>query len=145
MQQRFESFVTGMTVCYKHIQRIKSTEMTELGLKGTHAMCLFFLDRYEDGLTAAELCRLCNEDKAAISRSLATLREKNYICGEGKAYRVKWQLTEDGQRLSERVGELVAQWVGFGGEGLSDEDRDTFYRVLEHISTNLRNKYDNVE
>ena len=42
MLQRFEDFVTGITVCYKYIQRIKSAEMTEFGLKGTHVMCLFF-------------------------------------------------------------------------------------------------------
>ena len=48
-------------------------EMTELGLKGTHVMCLFFLHHTPEGLTAAQLCQLCAEDKAAISRTIATL------------------------------------------------------------------------
>ena len=78
MLQRFEDFVTGITVCYKYIQRIKSAEMTEFGLKGTHVMCLFFLHRHPEGLTAAQLCQLCAEDKAAISRSLAVLQEKGF-------------------------------------------------------------------
>ena len=43
MLQRFQDFVTGITQCYRSIQKIKSTEMTEFGLKGTHVMCLFFL------------------------------------------------------------------------------------------------------
>lgn len=140
MLQRFESFVSGITVCYKYIQRIKSLEMTEFGLKGAHAMCLFFLYRHTDGLTAAELCQLCNEDKAAISRTLATLRERGYIQSEGKAYRAKWRLTEDGLEVTKRVCALVEQWVGFGGEGLSEEDRAAFYMALEHISENLRER-----
>ena len=53
--------------------------MTEFGLKGTHVMCLFFLHHTPEGLTAAQLCQLCAEDKAAISRTIATLKEKGYI------------------------------------------------------------------
>ena len=59
MLQRFETFVTGITTCYKCIQRIKSMEMTEFVLKGAHLMCLFFLHHNPEGLTAAQLCQLC--------------------------------------------------------------------------------------
>ncbi len=145
MVQRFETFVSGITMCYKYIQRIKSTEMVELGLKGAHAMCLFFLYEEPSGLTAAELCRLCNEDKAAISRTMATLREQQYIQSEGNAYRAKWCLTERGKAITERVRELAGQWVGFGGEGLSEHEREVFYKVLEHISGNLKKTYAEME
>ena len=43
MIQRFDAFVSGITSCYKYIQRIKSMEMTEFGLKGTHVRCLYYL------------------------------------------------------------------------------------------------------
>ena len=142
MLQRFEAFVSGITMCYKYIQRIKSMEMTELGLKGAHVMCLFFMFRHEKGLTATELCRLCNEDKAAVSRTLATLREKELIQSEGNAYRARWMLTEQGRAVTDRVCSLVDQWVGFGGEGLREEEREVFYKVLEHISDNLRKGYE---
>ena len=33
MIQRFDAFVSGITSCYKYIQRIKAMEMTEFGLK----------------------------------------------------------------------------------------------------------------
>lgn len=145
MLQRFEAFVSGITMCYKYIQRIKSVEMTELGLKGTHVMCLFFMDRYKEGVTATELCRLCNEDKAAISRTLGTLREKGCIQSAGNAYRAKWALTEQGRDITKRVRALVDQWVGFGGEGLTEEERDVFYKVLGHISDNLRKSYEGIE
>lgn len=142
MLTRFESFVTGITVCYKAIQRIKSSEMTEFGLKGTHTMCLFFLRRYEEGLTAAAICQLCAEDKAAVSRTLSFLREKGYVKSEGSAYRAKWSLTDAGQDVVSRFDNLIEQWVGCGGDGLTDEERETFYKVLDAIAHNLRETMD---
>lgn len=137
MLQRFESFVMGITSCYKYIQRIKAMEMEEYDLKGTHVMCLYFL-HHHDGLTAAELCRLCAEDKAAISRALATLREREYVCSEGKTYRAKWCLLPEGLKIAAHVDDLIAQWVALGGSGLSEEDRAAFYKTLGIIGDNLR-------
>ena len=142
MNQRFRSFVTGITVCYKYIQRIKSMEMTELGLKGTHVMCLFFLYQNLEGLTAAKLCQLCAEDKAAISRTLAFLQQEGYLVSSGHRYRANLTLTEKGAETARRVENLIDKWVCFGGDGLLEEDRATFYRVLEHISGNLRDTMD---
>ena len=142
MIQRFQAFVTGITACYRYIQRIKSMEMTEFGLKGTHVMCLFFLHHNPDGLTAAQLCQLCAEDKAAISRTLSVLQKQGYICSGEKKYRAKLRLTDSGAELARQVDGIIAQWVEFGGDGLSDEDRATFYRVLEHIARNLRENID---
>lgn len=144
MVNRFESFVTGITVCYKYIQKIKSVEMTEFGLKGTHAMCVFYLHRNPDGLTAAQLCTLCEEDKAAISRTLSELDEKGYTesggGGSKKKYRSLIVLTPKGGELAEKVEALIEQWVNFGGDGLSDSERDAFYYALGIISENLKAK-----
>lgn len=142
MIDRFQSFVTGITECYKYIQRIKSAEMTELGLKGTHVMCLFFLHRHPEGLTAAQLCHLCAEDKAAISRNIATLQQRGYLTAGGKKYRAALTLTDEGKRVAEQLDALICQWVGAGGEGLSDEERTAFYRALEHIADNLRRNFE---
>ncbi len=142
MIERFQSFVTGITMCHKYIQRIKSAEMTEFGLKGTHVMVIFYLHHNPQGLTAAQLCQLCAEDKAAISRTLATLLEGGYLeCGE-KKYRSQIFLSQKGEDLAVQVDSVIAQWVGFGGDGLSDEDRAAFYRVLGLISENLRSSMD---
>ena len=140
MIERFQSFVTGITICYKYIQRIKNAEMTEFGLKGTHVMCIFFLHHSPEGLTAAELCQLCAEDKAAISRTLAALLEKGYIQSEEKKYRAKITLTEKGLQLAKQVDKVIEQWVGFGGDGLEEAERENFYHTLELISDNLKEK-----
>ena len=137
MLQRFQSFVTGVTLCYKSIQKIKATEMTEFGLKGTHVMCLFFLSQHPEGLTAAQLSQMCAEDKAAISRTLAVLQEQGYIQAGEKKYRVPLRLTPAGQALAREMEALIQQWVSLGGDDLTEEERRVFYRVLGKIAANL--------
>ena len=47
--------------------------------------------------------------------------------------------------IAKRVDELIEQWVTFGGAGLSDSDREAFYRALELISNNLKKSGENAE
>ena len=145
MIQRFQSFMTAITICYKHLQKIKSTEMTEYGLKGSHVMCLFFLHHHSEGLTAAQLCQLCAEDKAAISRNLASLHEKGFIKVDGqKKYRALIKLTENGEEMARKLDGLIETWVEYVGKGLSEQDRAAFYHGLDIISNNLREGAENL-
>ena len=146
MLSRFGAFVTGITSCYKYIQRIKAMEMTEFGLKGTHAMCLFYLHRSAQGLTAAQLCQLCDEDKAAISRTLSELEARGYLqARSGKKYRAEVALTAEGSAVAQKMDALIENWVGIGGDGLTEDQRGNFYRSLELIAANLKEKYENEE
>jgi DNA-binding MarR family transcriptional regulator len=141
MIQRFDAFVSGITSCYKYIQRIKSMEMTEFGLKGTHVMCLYYLRQNPAGLTASQLCGLCAEDKAAISRTVSELRSQGYITSlSQKAYRAMLTLTSAGQEIARKFDHLIEGWVTTGGDGLSDEERSDFYKVLSTIADNLRSR-----
>ena len=143
MLNRFGAFVTGFTACYKYIQRIKTLEMTELGLRGTHAMCLFYLHHNPQGLTAAQLCQLCDEDKGAISRTLSELETKGYLYTRAaKKYRAEIMLTPEGTALAEKMDALIESWVGIGGDGLTEEQRSSFYQTLERIAANLKEKYE---
>ena len=108
MIERFDAFVTGITTCYKYIQKIKSIEMTDLGLKGNHVMCIFYLNRNDKGLTAAELSQLCGEDKAAISRTLGRLQEEGYVKSGEKKYRAPLHLTESGKKIAQYVDNLIS-------------------------------------
>ena len=139
MIQRFDAFVSGITSCYKYIQRIKSMEMTEFGLKGTHVMCLYYLRQNPAGLTASQLCGLCAEDKAAISRTVSELRSRGYITSlSEKAYRAMLTLTAAGQEVARKFDRLIEGWVTAGGDGLTDEERSDFYKSLATIAENLR-------
>ena len=140
MIDRFQAFVSGITICYKYIQKIKTMEMTEFGLKGTHVMCIFYIYHSEEELTAAQLCQLCAEDKAAISRTLVTLQEKGYVETGEKKYSAHLKLTKKGEKLAGQIDGLIEQWVLHGGDGLSEEERNSFYHALNLISSNLREK-----
>ena len=141
MIQRFDAFVSGITSCYKYIQRIKSMEMTEFGLKGTHVMCLYYLRQNPAGLTASQLCGLCAEDKAAISRTVSELRSQGYITSlSQKAYRAMLTLTSAGQEIARKFDHLIEGWDTTCGDGLSDEERSDFYKVLSTIADNLRSR-----
>ena len=118
MIQRFDAFVTGITVCYKYIQRIKSAEVTEMGLKGAHVMCMFHLKQHPEGLTASQLCSLCAEDKAAVSRTVSFLKNEGYVYSEGsKNYRALLQLTHAGRKVASQFDQLIADWVSSGRRG----------------------------
>ena len=139
MIQRCDAFVSGITSCYKYIQRIKSMEMTEFGLKGTQVMCLYYLRRNPAGLTAAQLCGLCAEDKAAISRTVSELKSRGYITTlSQKAYRAMLTLTAAGQEVARKFDQLIESWVTAGGDGLTEEERSDFYKSLSAIAENLR-------
>ena len=145
MIQRFQDFVGGISCCQKYIQHIKSMEMAEFGLKGAHVMCLFYLHQNPQGLTASRLCQLCEEDKAAISRTIASLQKDGFIAACDKKYRALLQLTQKGQQVAQQVTQTIEQWVALAGSGLSEEDWATFYRVLNLISGNLKINIDHNE
>lgn len=142
MIHRFEQLTTGVSQIYKNIQRIKKLEMRSLGLKGTHVMCLYFLYSHPEGLTAADLCNLCKEDKAGISRILSDLEEHGFIQythpQDKKKYRSKAILTGQGKTQARKVNRLILRAVLEGGRNITAKERDIFYRVLSLISDNLK-------
>ncbi len=142
MKTRFESFTKDITSIYRSVQRIKDIEMSEFGLKGMHVMCLYFLHNSPEGLTSAQLCNKCLEDKAAISRSIAMLKEKGLVLesqnGEQKKYRNVIKLTKKGEQVANKESEMIENAVNAGGDGLTDSERENFYSSLSLISSNLK-------
>ena len=140
MIRRFKDFTKYISLAYKYLLKIKSDGIKEFGLKGSHVMCLFYIGESENGLTATNLCQLCCEDKAAISKALSALYEKGYIVlenDENKKYRSSYFLTDAGREIIERLNDKIRAAVSGGGAGLTDEERDIFYRCLSKIVTNL--------
>ena len=70
MLQRFEAFTAAISGIYRDIQKIERDEMEKYGLKGAYAQYLLALSHCPEGLSAAELCEVCDKDKAAVSRVL---------------------------------------------------------------------------
>ena len=141
MIQRFEEFVSLISNIHKDIQKIKQDRMKQFGLSGNHVMCLFYLAKHEEGLTAANLCQLMSVNKAAVSRTLAELIEKEYVIyadqEEGKKYRAIVKLTEKGISVTEQIDGIIYEVVNEIGKDLEDKERNIMYRSLEIVSKNL--------
>ena len=85
MQQRFETFTVLIAKISRSIRRIKAEEMSEFHLKGPHVSCLYYLTQLGP-LTAGQLCDRCEEDKAAVSRSLEYLEQNGYVTRPDKSF-----------------------------------------------------------
>ena len=143
MAGRFELFTTTVAQISRCIQRIKAREMLRFGLRGKHVTLFFQLSRHgEEGLTAAELCKLCEMDKAAVSRTLAELETLGYVRssepGSGRRYRAKLRLTDAGMRIAEKIDRIIFSAVEQAGSGLTEPEREVFYGALQHIARNLQ-------
>lgn len=142
MFSRFETFITTMNQVNRGIQVIKNREMEAYGLKGTHVMCLYQLKQHPEGLTAKELATLCDEDKAAISRALAIIESKGLISftdSEGKKrYRTMITLTDEGSKVCTQISQKIDELWKVYSDGISDEEREVFYRVFAIIADNLQ-------
>ena len=115
MEDRFETFTVLIARISRSIRRLKAEEMERLGLKGPHVSCLYYLSLYDE-LTAAELCERCDEDKAAISRSIDYLEKNGYVtCAEGsRRYRSPLGLTEKGAAVCRVLNEKIERVVEAG-------------------------------
>ncbi len=137
---RFEQLSSAVSRIYHYIQKIERVEMEKVGLKGPHVQCMLALSRNPEGLTASQLCTICEKDKAAISRTIGELEKEGMLDRENSTnrYRAILRLTERGMAAAARVDERVRVAVERAGEGLTDSQRSIFYHVLSMISSNLQ-------
>lgn len=139
MEERFRKFTVLMTKIRRSIQKIKAEEMAEYDLKSPHVSCLYYICK-SGNLTAKELCDICDEDKASVSRSIVQLEERGYVVCPStakKRYRAQITLTDEGKVIAEKIVEKIDKILDFVGKDLSEKDRDIFYRCLSEISDNL--------
>jgi len=139
MINRYNTFTVLVSSVNRCIKKIKTEKMSEFNLKSTHLSCLHYIYN-SDGMTAKELCDICKEDKGLISRSLEHLEENGYITyehTEHKKYRTKLNLTEKGVEIAEKLNQLIDEMVVSASDGVSENDREIMYNVLEKINTNL--------
>lgn len=141
MVERFEKFsfeIFEITRCW---HKLASEEMSKYGLKGPHATYLMALLKYENGITAPQICELCGKDKADVSRMMSIMGKKGLVVKESNGknlYRGLFKLTQEGRQAAVHVRERVSVVVDLAGKGLSESDRENFYKSLGIISSNLR-------
>ena len=139
MVERFETFTILLNRINRNIRKIKNKEMANYELRSPHISCLYYLYIFDE-LTSKELCEHCEEDKATISRSLDYLEKNGYITCQSqnkKRYNSPFFLTERGKRAAKRTADKISYVLDEISIGISESDREIFYRSLNIISENL--------
>ena len=139
VEERFKNFTLLMSNINRSIRRIKTEEMAEFDLKSPHVSCLYYLYK-EKALTPKQLCDICEEDKANVSRSVDYLKTNGFLRFKNSAHRYKspLELTERGREVAAVIVERIDRIFSVIGEGLTEEQRQAMYEALHKISDNLQ-------
>ena len=122
--------------------------MLPYGLTGAHTMCLRHLYNNPDGLTRTKLVRLCDIDKAQVSRIINELCAKGYVIeveNETTNYRKRLKLTPMGRDTTEGINKLVLDVNGFVSAEIPEEEIEIFYRTFDTICEKLKEAEDSLE
>ena len=147
MEERFQTFTVLVANLNRCIYRIKTEEMAEYNLKSSHVSCLYYIFKY-GALTATELCDLCGEDKANISRSLKYLEDNGYLIVDfdsTKKYQRPIELTFTGYKVGKSISKKIDKILNYASEGLSEEDRKIMYESLNLINERLNTLCENYD
>ncbi len=140
-QDRFDKFSHYTSCAIKSINKLKTKGMMILGLTGTHTMCLRHLYNYPEGLTRTKLVRLCDIDKAQISRIINDLCAKGYVIeteNENINYRKRLKLTALGKATTEEINRKILMVNEYVSGDIPEEQLKIFYDTLEVICDKLK-------
>ncbi len=140
MNDRFEHFTLLIAKINRNIRKIKNQAMADYDLKAPHISCLYYLYTAEGVLTATDLCDRCEEDKATVSRSLTYLEKNGFLtrdAASARRYKSPLLLTERGRAVGQAISDKVNAVLKKTGEGISDKEREAFYKLLTLISDTL--------
>lgn len=138
MVSRYEKFSFIISEIGKNLHKISSDEMKKFGLRGSLAKYIIILHRHRDGVTATQLCELCDRNKADVSRAMAELMQLGIVERLGDAsYRVKYALSDEGKKLAHALASRAALAISCVSGELNSKDLTAFYKALDVISKNL--------
>lgn len=141
MIERFELFTVLIANLARNIRRIKTEEMARWNLKSHHVSCIYYLYQRKS-LTAKELCDICEEDKANVSRAIEYLEDEGFLKCESnnhKRYKSHFELTEKGEDVGFNIHNRIENILNRAGEGVTEENRIIMYKCLNRINENLQN------
>jgi len=88
--------------------------------------------------TASQACDLMGIDKAAVSRSIATLRENGWLKARPDGLRkVEYALTGEGRKLHDQIARLAVAREDALLTGFSDKERQQLLGYLHRLLDNL--------
>ncbi len=133
---RLDDFLTYTHLLSKLVFRIKNKTIKNSGLKNIHVIILFYLT-YKGPMTFKELVKSTLEDKAAISKALKTLKEKEIILYSQNSYNEKITLTDKGETIGKEIISQSHEVLLEARKEINDEDALIFMRTMKTIIKNL--------
>ena len=143
---RFEVFSTSVSQLIKSVQSLKSKKMAQYGLKGTNALCLCQILESGSGLTATELARQGEIDKAQVSRCMAELIARAFVYRDdrnGRRYKQRYCLTPEGAVVAADIKDTVNSIQTTIHKDVTPEELDAFYRTLYKLCDNFNELLEN--
>lgn len=140
-EDRFDRFYSTLCCALKSIQKLKTKYMLPYGLSSAHTMCLRHLYSAPEGLTRTKLSKLCDIDKAQVSRIVNELCSKGYITepdSENINYRKRLRLTALGKATAEEINSSVNKIQQFVSGDIPTEQLEDFYSTLDLICDKLK-------
>ena len=141
MDERVYIFTNHINSINRNIRRIKNIEMMEYDLKSPHVSCIYYLYKNKS-LSIKELTKLCDIDKAAISRTLDFLLNNDFIKiddSENKSYKNDLFLTNKGVEVGKYISDKIDNILNIASKGLTEKEREILYKALDLIDNNLKN------
>lgn len=140
MEERFQTFTLLVSSIARNIRKIKTAAMAEFDLKSQHVSCLYYM--YKVGsITSKELCEICDEDKANVSRSVKFLEERGLVKCDSKLtkrYLAPLELTENGKEIAEIISRRIVAVLSESSKSISRDELEIFYRCFATINDNLQ-------
>jgi len=110
-------------------------ERFDLGVTDWRVLSYFEIHEWS---TASQACELMGLDKAAVSRSVAVLKDGGWLRSRPDGLRkVEYATTASGRRLHDRIVKLAIAREEALLTGFSPEERETMIRGLHRMLANL--------
>lgn len=140
--KQFKAFSITLANIEKNLHKARCEHMAKYGLRSSHLTCMIQINAREDGLSPTEISKVCSIDKAFVSRITSELFSLNLIkvnekFDDGRKYKQKYVLTEQGLSLVGEIKDLIGDIVDRASEDISDYEMRIFYKVLFSIDEGI--------
>ena len=140
MLTNFEEFSLGIHELYRSIHKNESAVMNKYGLRGAYVKYLVAMLQSPGGLTISQICEVCDQDKAAVSRAVSELVGREFIWRDnpkGNHYRAKLKLTQRGTELAREVCASGEEVFNEAVAVLSEEQKLELYKITGLMFDNI--------
>ena len=140
MGAKVESFSLGIHELYRSMHINESEVMNRYGLRGAYVKYLVAMLQSPDGLTMSQLCEVCDQDKAAVSRAVSELVGREFIWRDnprGNHYRARIKLTERGTEIAKEVCASSEAIFEEAVSVLTDEQKASLCEISAAVFKNI--------